>query len=131
MHLQSFVITPHIISNKYNDYNFWNTLNNTITKQAEQAKLIKNHANKSNKKVIICGDFNSTPYSQPYRIFKKGLNDSYISNGNGFGATYTRLNYPLRLDYFLNDEQIKVLSHDNFDLNLSDYEPIFFNFKIK
>ncbi len=130
-HLQSFVFAPHIIANKYNDYNYLTSLNNTITRQVEQANLIKNHADKSNNKIIICGDFNSTPYSRPYRILKNGLNDSYVSNGNGFGTTYKRLYYPLRLDYFLYDKQIEVISHKNFDLNLSDHEPIYISFKIK
>lgn len=130
-HLQSFVFTPEIIANKYNDYNYLNNLNNTITKQIEQAKFVRNHANKFNGIFIICGDFNSTPFSQPYRILEKGLNDSYVSKGNGFGSTYTRLHYPLRLDYFLSDEPIEVLRHKNFDLNLSDHEPIYIKFKIK
>ncbi len=130
-HLQSFLFTPQILANKYNDFSYLNNLNNTISKQIEQAQLVKTHADNSNNTVIICGDFNATPYSQPYRILKKGLNDSYVSNGNGFGATYTRLYYPLRLDYFLSDRRIKVLNHKNFDLNLSDHEPIYIKFKIK
>ena len=130
-HLQSFVVAPHILANKYNDYSYWKGLNTKIKKQIEQAKLIKNHANKSMKKVIICGDFNATPYSQTYRILKKGLNDSYLSNGNGFGETYSLFNYPLRLDYFLNSDKISVLNHFNYDLNLSDHEPIVMKFRIK
>ena len=130
-HLQSFVVAPHILANKYNDYSYWKGLNTKIKKQIEQAKLIKNHANKSMKKVIICGDFNATPYSQTYRILKKGLNDSYLSNGNGLGETYSLFNYPLRLDYFLNSDKISVLNHFNYDLNLSDHEPIVMKFRIK
>lgn len=129
-HLQSFFISPYIIAHKYNDYGYLSNLNSTISRQIEQAKLVKNHALKSTNKVIICGDFNATPYSQPYRILKKGLNDSYVSKGNGFGATYTRLHYPLRLDYFLSDKQIEILDHKNFDLNLSDHEPIYIKFKL-
>ena len=129
-HLQSFVFAPHIIANKYDDFSYLSNLNNTYTRQIEQAKLVKNHALKSKHKVIICGDFNATPYSKPYRILKKGLNDSFVSKGNGFGATYTSLKYPLRLDYVLSDKRIVALFHNNFDLNLSDHEPIFVEFKI-
>lgn len=130
-HLQSFIIDQFMIVNKYNDFNYLKNLNNTNTRQIEQAKLIKNHADKSKKKVIICGDFNSTPYSQTYRVLKKGMNDSYLNKGKGFGKTYSFFNYPLRLDYFLNDDKFKILSHDNFVLNLSDHEPIYIKFKIK
>ncbi|WP_344714205.1 MULTISPECIES: endonuclease/exonuclease/phosphatase family protein [Winogradskyella] len=130
-HLQSYVISPYIIANRFSGFNYWENLNNTITKQVEQANLIKDHANKSNKKTIITGDFNATPYSLPYRKLKKGFNDSFITNGNGIGKTYAHRRYPLRLDYFLYDDQFKVLSHDNFNLKLSDHEPIFVKFKIK
>jgi exonuclease III len=129
-HLQSFALNQHKLANKYNDYNYLKSLNNTNTKQIEQAKLIKNHANNSNQKVIICGDFNSTPYSQTYRVLKKGMNDSYLNKGKGLGKTYSFFNYPLRLDYFLNDDKFNILSHDNFTLNLSDHEPIYIKFKI-
>ncbi len=130
-HLQSFVIDQHIIESKRDDYNIFEILNETNTKQIEQAKLIKKHALESNKKVIICGDFNATPYSQTYRILKKRMEDSYVSEGNGFGKTFSLFYYPLRIDYFLYDEEINVFSHQNFDLNLSDHEPVLVKFKIK
>ncbi len=131
LHLQSFVINQYILANEYRSFNFWDNINKTNTKQIEQALLIKNHVESSNKKVIICGDFNATPYSYTYRILKKRMDDSYNEKGNGFGTTLSILNYPLRLDYFLYNNYIKVLSHDNFTLNLSDHEPVFVKFKIK
>lgn len=130
-HLQSFVINKRIVAEKYNDYNYLKSLNKTNTKQIEQAQLIKKHADAFNKKVIICGDFNATPYSQTYRILKKGMKDSYLSKGIGLGATFSIINYPLRLDYILNNEKINVLIHQNFKINLSDHEPVFIKFKIK
>lgn len=130
-HLQSFIINRYVLADNYKDFSYWKHLNNTNTKQIEQAKLIKNHADASNKKVIICGDFNSTPYSQTYRILKKGMDDSFLTKGNGLGKTFSLLKYPLRLDYFLYDEQIKVFSHDNFTLKLSDHEPAYVKFGIK
>tara|TARA_R110002111_G_scaffold110212_5_gene169546 strand:+ start:24211 stop:25200 length:990 start_codon:yes stop_codon:yes gene_type:complete len=127
-HLQSYVVTPNTLTNKFNHN--WNSLNNTISIQVEQANLIKNHANASGKNNIICGDFNATPYSQTYRTLKKGLKDSYLSKGSGFGKTYSFHNYPLRLDYFLFNQKIEVIKHENFDLNLSDHEPLYVRFKI-
>lgn len=130
-HLQSYVISPYIIANRFGNFNYWDNLNNTISKQVKQAKLIKDHAKNFNGKIIISGDFNATPYSQSYRALKKGFNDSYVSKGNGIGKTYSHRRYPLRLDYFLSNEQIEVVNHENFNLNLSDHEPILVKFKIK
>lgn len=130
-HLQSFSTNEHIMAKKYNDYNYLKTLNHTNTKQIEQANLIMNHTDKSKKKIIICGDFNATPYSQTYRILSKGMNDSFVSGGNGFGHTFSFFNYPLRLDYVLSNKDIEVMSHHIFSLNLSDHEPVFVKFKFK
>jgi len=130
-HLQSFVVNKYILAHTYDKGSFWKNINSTITKQIEQAKQIKNHANQSNKKVIICGDFNATPYSPTYRTMTSEMKDSYINNGNGLGKTYDIYNYPLRLDYFLYDKNIEVISHNNFNINLSDHEPIHVRFKIK
>jgi len=130
-HLQSYVISPYILTQKYSDFTYWKNLNSKIKKQVEQAKLIKRHANKTSNNVIISGDFNTTPYSQTYRILKKNLKDSYLSSGNGFGETYSRLYYPLRLDYFLSSTDINIINHLNYDLNLSDHEPVMMKFKIK
>ncbi len=130
-HLQSFIINQYVIADNYKNVNYWKHLNNTNTKQIAQAHLIKSHADKSNLKTIICGDFNSTQYSQTYRILKDSMKDSYITNGNGFGKTYSFFKYPLQLDHFLYGRKIKVISHDNFNLKLSDHEPIYVKFKIK
>ncbi|WP_405571310.1 endonuclease/exonuclease/phosphatase family protein [Winogradskyella sp. Asnod2-B02-A] len=128
-HLQSYVISPNTLTNKFNHN--WNSLNNTISIQVEQANLIKKHAETFGENTIICGDFNATPYSQTYKVLKKGLKDSYLSKGSGFGKTYSFHNYPLRLDYFLYNDQLEVLSQNNFSLKLSDHEPIYMRFKIK
>lgn len=130
-HLQSYIRQTEAPVNGPNGQNYWNSLNSTIAKQIVQAKQIKNHSDTYNSKTIICGDFNATPYSPTYRTIKKGMSDSYLSHGFGFGKTYSHFNYPLRLDYFLSDDHIKVESHDNYSLNLSDHEPILITFKIK
>jgi endonuclease/exonuclease/phosphatase family metal-dependent hydrolase len=130
VHLQSFRIELNTSQKNSNIYTtLFRKLNTGITKQIEQAKLIKKEVNNSTKKVIICGDFNATPFSLPYRILKKGLNDSFISKGSGFGTTYALFGYPLRLDFFLLDKQIDIIRHDNFKLKLSDHEPILLKFK--
>ncbi len=115
-------------NNKFN--NFLKKINNSLTKQIKQAKLVKNSTINCDYKVIICGDFNSTPYSLPYRILKDNLIDSFKSKGSGLGTTYSLFNYPLRLDYFLVDPSIQIDNHQNFNLNLSDHEPILMNFQI-
>ena len=129
LHMQSFRI--QLNSAKTNkSSNFLSKMNFGISKQIEQANLVKRKSIDSNKKTIICGDLNSTPYSLPYRILRKGLHDSFVRKGDGLGTTYKLFNYPLRLDYFLVDPRIQIYNHQNFDLNLSDHEPVCMVFKI-
>ncbi len=90
----------------------------------EQAILVKNHINNFRGKVIICGDFNATQFSSSYNILSNSMKDSFIESGKGFGLTYKLYNYPFRLDYILIDKNFKILSHENFELELSDHEPV-------
>lgn len=90
----------------------------------EQAVLVKNHIDNFGGKVITCGDFNATQFSSSYDILSDSMKDSFIESGKGFGSTYKLYNYPFRLDYILIDNNFKILSHENFELELSDHEPI-------
>ena len=131
IHLQSFGIKLDSVKEYNPEFTgFFDKINNSLFKQIEQAKMVKKEATNCNNKVIICGDFNSTQFSLPYRILKIGLNDSFISKGNGLGTTYALFHYPLRLDFFLLDPRLEIINHENFDLNLSDHEPIMMKFKI-
>lgn len=121
IHLQSFQIQ---INSSINQFSMLKKLNDGFSKQIQQAKQVKKAINKNDKYTIIGGDFNTTPFTLPYRILKKDLKDSFITRGNGLGTTYSLFNYPLRLDYFLVDEKIRIIEHKNFNLKFSDHEPI-------
>jgi endonuclease/exonuclease/phosphatase (EEP) superfamily protein YafD len=92
--------------------------------QEEQAQIILNHANSFKGEVIFAGDFNTTQFSKTYKNLKQNKQDTFVESGFGLGGTYPRANYPFRIDYVLVDKTIKVLSHENFNLKLSDHEPI-------
>ncbi len=131
MHLQSFGVELNSAKENNNRYlSFFSKINGSISKQIQQAKLVKAEINQCSKKVIVCGDFNSTQFSLPYRVLKKGLTDSFVSKGYGLGATFSLAHYPLRLDFFLLDKRLKIVNHNNFNLNLSDHEPILLNFTL-
>jgi len=131
IHLQSFVVNKYVVASNYDNFSYWKNLNTTLSKQLEQSQMVLDHAQKSNKKFIICGDFNATPYSKTYRKFGRDLSDSYLEKGQGFGKTFSIFKVPLRLDYFFHNDGIEVFRHDNFNIKLSDHEPIAVEFKIK
>ena len=126
LHLESFKVRSKF-------YDFGETtsyrllksaINKAEQKRIEQVALLKEHMTAFNGKVIICGDFNSTQFSRAYQLLKDSKKDTFVEKGFGFGTTYFGKGYPFRIDYVLVDKDIEVLSHQNFDLKLSDHEPI-------
>jgi len=126
IHLQSFKVEMNSnwdIDNKH--YNIFKKISKTVSMQNEQTEIILNHIKSFSGKIILSGDFNSTQYTLNYKKLKSDRKDTFIEAGFGLGTTYKLFFYPLRLDFILSDNKIKVLSHENFNLKLSDHEPVF------
>jgi len=127
VHLESFGIMPDSV-----DLNLDETkskklifrLKKSFTKQQDQVEKFQDHWNASPYKTIISGDFNNTAFSWAYRKLKADLNDTFIEAGEGFGKTYSFNKYPLRIDFILTDKKFKVNQHKNFEIKLSDHEPV-------
>ncbi|HFX17535.1 MAG TPA: endonuclease [Flavobacteriales bacterium] len=125
IHLQSFKIKKpedlvnndkHILSQK---------LIQVFQKQYEQAKIIQKHIEQSPYPVIVTGDFNNTAFSSPYKVLVDGKNDAFVEAGQGFGITWQYKWLPLRIDFILPDEKIKVLKFETLNyIKLSDHYPI-------
>ncbi|WP_396600525.1 endonuclease/exonuclease/phosphatase family protein [Algibacter sp. R77976] len=125
IHLESYRMDAIHQLNNPNSYSpIAKRIGNAIKTRKEQAIQVKNHIDAFNGKVIICGDFNSTQFSSIYNVLKASKKDSFVEAGFGFGKTYGLYNYPFRLDYILVDDKFEVLSHQNFNLKLSDHEPV-------
>ena len=127
IHLESFKIRKDFYN--FSEVTGYNSLRYRISKaekmRKDQADILISHISKFDGKTVICGDFNSTQFSYAYRNLKNSKKDTFIESGYGFGGTYSRRNYPFRIDFILVDNDIDVLSHQNFNLKLSDHEPIF------
>lgn len=131
LHLESFQINSFSqVYSKYRLLKIIKSINKAEQKRREQAIKIKNHINNYNGEVIVCGDFNSTQFSTTYRVLKESKKDSFNEAGFGLGTTYKLRKLPFRIDYVLTDDNIKILSHQNFDLKLSDHEPVLVKMKL-
>jgi endonuclease/exonuclease/phosphatase family metal-dependent hydrolase len=126
IHLQSFKVPIGFYD--FSEARSYNSIISRVQKaeriRKKQATLMKDHIENFKGKIILCGDFNTTQFSSPYNLLKGSKKDSFIEAGNGLGSTFSLYGYPFRLDYILADESFNVLSHENFELNLSDHEPI-------
>lgn len=102
-------------------------LREAYIKRSIQADKLAIDLARSPYKTVLCGDFNDTPTSYTYRTLSKGLKDSYLSDGIGFGGTYTLGPLPaFRIDYILVDNSFTVHDFDiiDSDKNHSDHYPI-------
>jgi endonuclease/exonuclease/phosphatase family metal-dependent hydrolase len=125
VHLQSYQIPSRKFLYTNNGREFFKRLNRVALKHRQQAKLVRDHVENSPYPVILCGDFNATPFSRPYRLLSKGMQDSFKEQGRKWGATYY-LNQilPYRIDFVLTSPGIEVFKHQNFDIWASDHLPV-------
>ena len=73
---------------------------------------------------IVCTDLNNNAFSGSYKKLAKQRLDSFLEQGEGFGATYQFPYFPLRIDYILTDTKIKILDFKTHKIKYSDHRPI-------
>lgn len=131
VHLESYKITPRasIVNESFG--RLYKKLNKSFQKQGQQSDIFNKHRNSSPYKVLVCGDFNSTQFSNVYQVVKGDMEDTFIAKGSGYGKTYNFLGAPLRIDFILADEAFEIKSHKNYDEKLSDHFPIMASFSMK
>jgi len=95
-------------------------------KRASQVDTVVKHIENSPYKVIVCGDFNDTPWSYTYKQIYNLLDDSFVKSGRGIGNTMT-INKLLsfRIDYIFHDESFNSYGHTVGKINASDHYPIY------
>ncbi len=90
-----------------------------------EIEIIADFIDNSPYKVIICGDFNETPYSYVYRHLRKRLRNAFEDAGNGFGFTYNRFPYFIRIDNHFYDPSLEAVYFTVHDNNKhSDHLPV-------
>lgn len=97
----------------------------------QEIEVIADFIDNSPYKVILCGDFNETPYSYVYRHLRNRLHNAFEEAGNGFGFTYNRFPYFIRIDNQFYDKKLKAVYftvHDN--ENHSDHLPVEVHYKL-
>lgn len=83
--------------------------------------------------VLICGDFNETPFSYVYGKLSKLLNNAFEVKGSGFGFTFNNIPYFIRIDnQFYDGKQLDLMSFktDN-KVKFSDHYPLVGAYQLK
>jgi endonuclease/exonuclease/phosphatase family metal-dependent hydrolase len=125
LHLQSLGIIPRVSFLQENDNEkLRKRVSFAFEKQQEQVQAILEHKQKTTKQVLICGDFNNTPFSYTYRKLKDGMQDAFRERGNGLGTTFLFEKFPMRIDYIFASEGLEVLSFETLKNTFSDHHAV-------
>lgn len=128
VHFQSFSTKPDMenIESEHSKKVFLG-MGQTFAIQQEQMEMVLDVTMDSPYRVILTGDFNNTAYSYIYRKLRSagyGLNDAYKEAGNGFGRTFNFKYFPLRIDFILVGDRMKVTNFRTMRVLHSDHFPI-------
>jgi len=141
MHLQSIHLG-------YNDYEYISKIEETqdadmvatknilrkikraATKRGKQVDIVAGSIRSSDKKMIICGDFNDPPVSYTYQQLSRNMQDAFVKKGFGLGRTYSKILPILRIDYTLMDLSFRVISNKTIHRELSDHYPVVTEFSL-
>ena len=96
-----------------------------------QVDSVIRHIESSPYPVIVCGDFNDTPWSYTYNAFRKRLKDSQVHSGRGRGHTF-EMNAVLgfRIDYIFYSKGLENYGHTVIRRKASDHYPIYTYFAL-
>ncbi len=94
--------------------------------RARQADIIAHTIDSlGRRKLIVCGDFNTSPISYTHRVIGRGLDDAFVKSGCGMGISYHKNGFYFRIDHILTSPDLKAYrcTVDNSITN-SDHYPI-------
>lgn len=133
-HLQSNRISDDdvkILDQETQGKDTWESIVSVVSKYKKRSVSRENQAHQINKHilsspypVLLAGDMNDTPLSYVYRIFSKGLCDSFRLRGGGLGTSFAGNIPALRIDYIFTDKAFKILEHEVIKPGYSDHYPI-------
>jgi endonuclease/exonuclease/phosphatase family metal-dependent hydrolase len=122
VHLQSLGIIPRVSFLQQSDNEkLRKRISLAFKKQEFQVETILEHKSKTQNPVMICGDFNNTPFSYSYRKLKEGMQDAFRERGTGIGTTFNFEKYPMRIDYIFASEGLDFITFETMEKTFSDH----------
>ncbi|MCF2447135.1 endonuclease/exonuclease/phosphatase family protein [Dyadobacter sp. CY345] len=100
--------------------------------RTNEVRILEKWIRESPYPIIVCGDFNETPYSYFYGRTRALLKNAFEENGEGFGFTYNRIPWFIRIDnQFYDDKALDLLDFKTLkDIKYSDHNPSFGTYSV-
>lgn len=125
IHLQSMGIIPRVrYLQETENEKLKSRISSAFEKQQSQVDTILKHQRDTDLPIIVCGDFNNTPFSYTYRMLKNDMQDSFRERGNGLGTTFEFDRFPMRIDYILASKGLDLLSFETIKNTFSDHHAV-------
>jgi endonuclease/exonuclease/phosphatase family metal-dependent hydrolase len=101
-------------------------------KRDEQMREVESYVSGSKFPVIICGDFNETPFGYSYGKLKLSFQNAFEEAGKGMGFTLNRQPYFARIDQQFVSYDWHVASYKTISsVNFSDHFPVMAKYILK
>lgn len=129
IHLESLTLRKNDLKQPDRDFiakykKLYQRLLNSFKLHRYQIDTILKEIKKSPYPVILCGDFNNTPFSYEYSQTVKYLSDAYQEKGSGIVDTYHNIPIPIRIDYIFASPSIKINRYQVIRQKISDHYPV-------
>jgi endonuclease/exonuclease/phosphatase family metal-dependent hydrolase len=93
--------------------------------RASQLNILQEHMENSPYVNILVGDFNDVPYSYTYFSLRKFMDNAFEKAGRGFGFTYNKVLFFLRIDNIFYDPILNIKSFKTHrEVDYSDHYPV-------
>ena len=94
-------------------------------KRAKQLTILTEHVKNSPYPVILMGDLNEIPYSYTYFRLNSFLKNAFELAGRGFGFTYNRVLFFLRIDHIFSSPSLVPTNFNTHrEVDYSDHFPV-------
>ncbi|MHA7129363.1 endonuclease/exonuclease/phosphatase family protein [Algoriphagus namhaensis] len=93
--------------------------------RSRQLKVLLEHMRFSPHPIILMGDLNEVPYSYTYFKLSEDLTNAFETAGRGFGFTYNRILFFLRIDHIFSSPSIEAVDFKTHrEVDYSDHYPV-------
>ncbi|PZX57760.1 endonuclease/exonuclease/phosphatase family metal-dependent hydrolase [Algoriphagus ratkowskyi] len=93
--------------------------------RSKQLKVLLEHMKNSPHALILLGDLNEIPYSYTYFKLGEDYENAFENAGRGFGFTYNRILFFLRIDHIFSSKKLKAIEFKTHtEVDYSDHYPI-------